>query len=99
MTAAGWEVIPGAGIYIARLRATAVTGSVAGWLLRSIERDLVDDARRGRRARRARGELAIDNPTGDTARLAHHHRAPSTGCAAFAGPLVWAAVTPGSATT
>jgi DNA-directed RNA polymerase specialized sigma24 family protein len=89
MTAAGWEVIARAGIYIARLGATTVTGSVAGWLLRSIERDLVDDARR---ARRSRGELAVDDPTADNARLAHHHRAPSAEDAAFAGPLVWAAV-------
>jgi hypothetical protein len=89
MTAAGWEVIARAGIYIARLEATEVTGSVAGWLLRSIERDLVDDARR---ARRSRGELAIDDPAGDTARLARRQRAPSAEDAAFAGPLVWAAV-------
>ena len=89
MTAAGWEVIARAGIYIARPRTTEVTGSVAGWLLRSIERDLIDDARR---ARRTRWELAVDDPTGDTAPLARHHRAPSAEEAAFAGPLVWAAV-------
>jgi hypothetical protein len=44
MTAASWEVIARAGMYIARLGATEVTGSVASWLLRSIERDLIDDA-------------------------------------------------------
>jgi hypothetical protein len=89
MTAAGWEVIARAGIYIARLGATEVTGSVAGWLVRSIERDLVDDARR---ARRSRAELTIDNPTGDNGPLARRHRAPSAEDEACAGPLVWAAV-------
>jgi hypothetical protein len=89
MAAAGWEVIARAGIYIARLRTTEVTGSVAGWLLRSVERDLVDDARR---ARRTRGELAVDEPSGDTAPISRHHLAPSAEDAAFAGPLVWGAV-------
>jgi DNA-directed RNA polymerase specialized sigma24 family protein len=89
MTAAGWEVIALAGTYIARLGTTDVTGSIAGWLLRSIERDLIDDARR---ARRTRHELAVDDPTADTVPLARHHRAPSAEDAAFAGPLVWAAV-------
>jgi DNA-directed RNA polymerase specialized sigma24 family protein len=89
MTAAGWEVIARAGMYIARLGTTEVTGSVAGWLLRSIERDLIDDARR---ARRTRSGLAVDDPTGDTAAISRHHRAPSAEDAAFAGPLVWDAV-------
>jgi hypothetical protein len=34
MTAAGWEVISRASIYVARLGSTEVTGSVAGWVLR-----------------------------------------------------------------
>ena len=61
----------------------------AGWVLRSIERDLVDDARR---ARRTRYEPAVDDPTGDTTPLLRHHRAPSAEDTAFAGPLVWGAV-------
>jgi DNA-directed RNA polymerase specialized sigma24 family protein len=89
MTAAGWEVIGRAGIYIARLGDTEITGSVAGWLLRSVERDLVDDCRR---ARRARYDLAVDDPTGDTAPLSRRHGAGSAEDAAFAGPLVWGAV-------
>jgi DNA-directed RNA polymerase specialized sigma24 family protein len=89
MAAAGWEVLARAGVYIARLRTTEITGSVAGWVLRSIERDLIDDARR---ARRTRYELAVDEPTGDTAPLFRHHRAPSAEDAAFTGPLVWDAV-------
>lgn len=89
MTAAGWEVIARAGLYIARLGSTEITGSVAGWLLRSVERDLVDDCRR---ARRTRYHLAVDDSTGDTAPLARQYRAPSAEDAAFAGPLVWGAV-------
>ena len=89
MSAAGWEVIARAGLYIARLADTEITGSVAGWLLRSVERDLIDDCRR---ARRIRGGLAVDNPAGDTAPLSRHHQAPSAEDAAFAGPLVWSAL-------
>jgi hypothetical protein len=89
MSAAGWEVIARAGLYIARLADTEITGSVAGWLLRSVERDLVDDCQR---ARRAGDDLAVDDPTGDTAPLSRHHQAPSAEDAAFAGPLVWSAL-------
>jgi DNA-directed RNA polymerase specialized sigma24 family protein len=89
MNAAGWEVIARAGLHIARLADTEIAGSVAGWLLRSVERDLVDDCRR---ARRASDGLAIDDPAGDTAPLSRHHRAPSAEDAAFAGPLVWSAL-------
>jgi hypothetical protein len=42
MNAAGWEVIARAGLHIARLADTEITSSIAGWLLRSVERDLVD---------------------------------------------------------
>jgi DNA-directed RNA polymerase specialized sigma24 family protein len=89
MTPAGWEVIARAGMYIARLGATEVTGSVAGWLLRSIERDLIDEARR---ARRTRCDRVVGDLTGDIAPISRHHRAPSAEDAAFAGPLVWDAV-------
>jgi DNA-directed RNA polymerase specialized sigma24 family protein len=89
MSAAGWEVIARAGIYIARLADTEITGSVAGWLLRSVERDLIDDCRR---ARRTSGDLAVDDPTGDTAPLTRHHPAPSAEDEAFAGRLVWRAL-------
>ena len=89
MSAAGWEVIARAGLYIARLADTEITGSVAGWLLRSVERDLIDDCRR---ARRTSDDLAVADPTGDTALLSRHHRAPSAEDAAFAGPLVWSAL-------
>jgi hypothetical protein len=89
MIAAAWEVIGRAGLYIARLADTEITGSVAGWLLRSVERDLIDDCRR---ARRAGNDLAVDDPTGDTAPLTRHHQAPSAEYAAFAGPLVWSAL-------
>jgi hypothetical protein len=89
MNAAGWEVIASAGLYIARLADTEITGSVAGWLLRSVERDLIDDARR---ARRTGDNLAVDDPTGDTAPLTRHHQAPSAEDAAFAGPLLWSAL-------
>ncbi|HEX6236615.1 MAG TPA: hypothetical protein VFZ68_05450 [Acidimicrobiales bacterium] len=89
MTAAGWEVITRAGVYIARLGDTEITGSVAGWLLRSVERDLTDDARR---ARRTGFELATGDPIGDNAVLDCHDRAPSAEDAAFAGPLMWAAL-------
>jgi DNA-directed RNA polymerase specialized sigma24 family protein len=89
MSAAGWEVIARAGMYIARLTDTEVTGSVAGWLMRSVERDLIDDCRR---ARRTSGDLAVADPTGDTALLSRHHQAPSAEDAAFAGPLLWSAL-------
>jgi DNA-directed RNA polymerase specialized sigma24 family protein len=89
MTAAGWEVISRASIYVAHLGSTEITGSVAGWVLRSIERDLIDDARR---TRRNRHELMVDDPTGDTAPVSRQHRSPSAEDAAFAGPLVWDAV-------
>jgi DNA-directed RNA polymerase specialized sigma24 family protein len=89
MTAAGWEVITRAGMYIARLGTTDITSSVAGWLLRSIERDLIDDSRR---ARRSRCDLAVDDPLGDNAPLSRHYLAPSAEDAAFAGPLVWGAL-------
>jgi DNA-directed RNA polymerase specialized sigma24 family protein len=89
MTTAGWEVISRASICVARLGSTEITGSVAGWVLRSIERDLIDDAQR---ARRTRHELAVDDPTGDTVPFSRQHRSPSAEDAAFAGPLVWDAV-------
>lgn len=89
MDAAVWEVIARAGLHIARLAHTEITGSVAGWILRSVERDLVDDRRRTRRTSR---ELALEEPTGDTAPFARHHQAPSAEDAAFAGPLVWSAL-------
>jgi DNA-directed RNA polymerase specialized sigma24 family protein len=89
MNAAGWEVIARAGLHIARLADTEITSSIAGWLLRSVERDLVDDRRR---ARRSRAGLAVDDPTGDTAPLSRHHQAPSAEDAALAGPLVWSAL-------
>jgi hypothetical protein len=89
VTAAGWEVICRASIYVARLGSTVIRGSVAGWVLRSIERDLIDDAQR---ARRTRHELAVDDPTGDIAPLSRQCRSPSAEDAAFAGPLVWDAV-------
>jgi DNA-directed RNA polymerase specialized sigma24 family protein len=82
-------VIARAGLYIARLADTEISGSVAGWLLRSVERDLIDDARR---ARRTGDDLAVDDPPGDTAPLIRHHQAPSAEDAAFAGPLVWGAL-------
>jgi DNA-directed RNA polymerase specialized sigma24 family protein len=82
-------VIARAGIYITRLPTTEITGSVADWLLRSVERDFIDDARR---ARRTRQELAVDDPTGDTAPISRQHLAPFAEDAAFAGPLVWGAV-------
>jgi|SRR5215207_8610625 len=89
MSAAGWEVIARAGLYIARLADTEITGSVAGWMLRSVERDLIDDCRR---ARRTSGDLAVDDPTGDTAPQTRRHQAPSAEDAALAGPLVWSAL-------
>jgi DNA-directed RNA polymerase specialized sigma24 family protein len=76
-------------MYIARLGTTDITSSVAGWLLRSIERDLIDDSRR---ARRSRCDLAVDDPLGDNAPLSRHYLAPSAEDAAFAGPLVWGAL-------
>jgi hypothetical protein len=89
ISAAGWDVISRASIYVARLDSTEITGSLAGWVLRSIERDLIDDAQR---ARRTRHELPVDDPTGDTAPVPRRHRSPSAEDAAFAGPLVWDAV-------
>jgi DNA-directed RNA polymerase specialized sigma24 family protein len=94
MDAAGWEVIARAGLHIARLADTEITGSVAGWLLRSVERDLVDDCRR---ARRATDGLAVDDPSGESGPLSRHHQAPSAEDAAFAGPLVWSALSDESA--
>jgi hypothetical protein len=78
-------VISRASIYVAQLGSTEITGSVAGWVLRSIERDLIDDAQR---ARRTRHELMVDDPTGNTAPLSRQHRSPSAEDAALAGPLV-----------
>jgi hypothetical protein len=87
--AAGWEVITRAGIHIARLPDTKITCSVAGWLLRSVERDLVDDRRRTRRH-----ELELTRPDHDATdnMLARRYRAPSAEDDAFAGPLLWGAL-------
>lgn len=87
--AAGWEVIARVGLYIARLRETEVTTSVAGWVLRSVDRDLVDDIRRDRRAVPV---AAVDVAAADTGALTRSHAAPSAEDAAIAGPLVWHAV-------
>jgi hypothetical protein len=89
MDTAVWEVVARAGLHIARLAHTTITGSVAGWLLRSVERDLVDDLRR---SRRASSELAREDSSGDTAPFSRHRQAPSAEDAAFAGPLVWSAL-------
>jgi Helix-turn-helix domain of resolvase len=89
MDAAGWEVIARAGLHIGRLAHTRISGSVAGWLLRSVERDLVDDARRTRRF--AEG-LAVDDASGERATLSTRHAAPSAEDEALAGPLVWSAL-------
>jgi DNA-directed RNA polymerase specialized sigma24 family protein len=89
MSAAGWDIIARAALYIARLADAQINGSVAGWLMRSVERDLIDDDRRARRTRR---ELAIDDPTDGTPPLTRHHQAPSAEDAALAGPLVWSAL-------
>jgi DNA-directed RNA polymerase specialized sigma24 family protein len=58
-------------------------------MLRSVERDLIDDCRR---SRRTSGDLAVNDPTGETAPLTRHHQAPSAEDAALAGPLVWSAL-------
>lgn len=89
MDTAGWEAIARAGLLIGRLTDTRITGSVAGWLLRSVERDLVDDARRTRRF--AEG-LALDDHTPERGTLATRHPAPSAEDEALAGPLVWSAL-------
>jgi hypothetical protein len=86
MTEAGWEVIARAGIYVARLDEFEIAGSVAGWLPRSVERDLIDDTRR------TASELATDNHTGDPAPHSRLHRAPSAEEAALAGPVMWGAL-------
>jgi DNA-directed RNA polymerase specialized sigma24 family protein len=89
MDAAGWEVIARAGLHIGRLTDTRISGSVAGWLLRSVERDLVDDTRR---TRRFADGLAIDDPSAERAMLSTRHPAPSAEDEALAGPLVWSAL-------
>lgn len=87
MPAGGWEAIARAGIYIARLGEFEITGSVAGWLLGSVERDLIDDTRR---ARRTAVQLTTD-PAGEATALTPHRRAPSAEDAPLAGPLMWSA--------
>ncbi|MGH9191312.1 MAG: hypothetical protein ACRDZ0_02415, partial [Acidimicrobiales bacterium] len=86
IAAAGWEVLGHASVYIARLRHVDIGCSPAGYVLRSVERDLVDNAIR---AAQIRGELARDEPDGDWSVLDGHHRAASAEDTALAGPLLW----------
>jgi hypothetical protein len=77
MDDAGWEVLARASEYVARLGDRAICCSPAGYVLRSVERDLAGDARS--RARSA--GAALDRAS--SARLC----APSAEAAAFAHPL------------
>ncbi len=76
--AAGWEVVSRAAEYVARLARADIRCSPAGYVLRSVERDLANAARR-----RARAEAELVGLPGDTpgrlALSAEHE--------AFAGPL------------
>jgi DNA-directed RNA polymerase specialized sigma24 family protein len=82
--AAGWEVVSRAAEYIARLARADIHCSPAGYVLRSVERDVAHAARR-----RARSDAELvgtpDDPPGQLALSAEHE--------AFAGPLArWALV-------
>jgi hypothetical protein len=76
--AAGWEVVARAAEYVARLARADIRCSPAGYVLRSVERDLADAARR-----RARADAELVGTPGDVpgrlALSAEHE--------AFAGPL------------
>jgi DNA-directed RNA polymerase specialized sigma24 family protein len=76
MDDAGWEVLARATEYVARLGAGTVACSPAGYVLRSVERDLASDARS-----RARAGVAVAQSS------AARHAAPSAEAAAFAHPL------------
>jgi len=84
MDEAGWEVLARASEYVARLGAGTVACSPAGYVLRSVERDLAHAARR-----RARSDAELvgtpDDSPSQLASSAEHE--------AFAGPLArWALV-------
>jgi DNA-directed RNA polymerase specialized sigma24 family protein len=76
MDEAGWEVLARASEYVARLADGTVACSPAGYVLRSVERDLACDARS-----RARAGTALAECSGA------RHAAPSAEAVAFAHPL------------
>ncbi len=89
MSAAGCEVLSRAAGYIGRLRYAEVRCSPAGYILRSVNRDLVDETRV---AATIRDQLAPVDPHDDTTPRAGSSVAPSAEDAAIAGPLLWSAL-------
>jgi DNA-directed RNA polymerase specialized sigma24 family protein len=77
MDDAGWEVLARASEYVARLGAGTVACSPAGYVLRSVERDLASEVVQAR----ARARAALAQSSGA------RHAAPSAEAAAFAHPL------------
>jgi hypothetical protein len=80
--AAGWEVVSRAAEYVARLARSDIRCSPAGYVLRSVERDLAHAARR--RARADAELVGVPDTLGRLALSAEHE--------AFAGPLARRAV-------
>ena len=90
MPAAGCEVLARAAGYIGHLRQAEIRCSPAGYILRSVNRDLVDETRL---AATIRDQLAPADPDDDTTPPAGAPVAPSAEDAAITGPLLWSALT------
>jgi hypothetical protein len=84
VTEAGWEVITRAGIYIALLRQRDIRCAPAGYVLRSVHRDLVLDAQTEHQHRTATIDLSA------VADVPHGHQlvGPSAEDTVCAGPVV-----------
>ena len=87
---AGCEVLARAAGYIGHLRQAEIRCSPAGYILRSVNRDLVDETRL---AATIRDQLAPADPDDDTTPPAGTPVAPSAEDAAITGPLLWSALT------
>jgi len=90
MSAAGCEVLARAAGYIGHLRHADIRCSPAGYILRSVNRDLVGE---NRVATAIRDQLAPADPDDDTTPPAGTPVGPSAEDAAIAGPLLWSALT------
>jgi hypothetical protein len=90
LTDAGGEVVSRAAIYIERLKEIDTTCSPAGYVLCSVNRDLIDASR----SAAARHEVQVLN-VDDLGAACRGHRAPTAEHAAFAGPLLWTALVVG----
>ena len=90
LTEAGGEVVSRAALYIERLKEIDTTCNPAGYVLYSVNRDLIDAGR----SAAVRYEVPVLDPD-ERAPRGGGHTAPTAENAAFAGPLVWTALVEG----